>query len=870
MNRGALTTFLLCSSAPLLLCLPAAAQDQPPPTLRLGGVMPAGVRASVTEAWGAYDFDLTNLTGEDRTARVVMFYEGQPDVQYGRDVWVPARATINSWMLVGPAPAQESATKRELQVLLYDRTDGTDRLILPPGEGKVRARGVIYKKRDIYTALLLDETRPPDPVFSQMPSPETRDDEAVHLVRTFRAASNLSELVNLVRPGPLPPTAEAFDGVDQFVLASGRISRDPVGVRALRRWLERGGRLWVMLDRVEPDVLAPLLGDALDFTVVDRVGLTTTRIEAAPNGQGASPPEEQTTERPVDFVRVLLPPGERAPHTVNGWPAWFSRPVGRGKVVFTTLGPRGWYRPRRRLEDGASPYREYPALPVALAPLKMLTNELAPAREEEDLSRADWPFGDWARAPARKEAKSRDAAPAKGGKDKGAGPAEEPFHVEAFQPELTAEIGYSVVGRGTVALVFGGFLLAALALGLLLRRARRAELLGWLGPAAALGAAAVFLTLGESSRRATPPTLAVTEVVDAVPGADEAPVRGLMAVYRPDAGPAEAGVEQGGLFEVDASGLDGQTRTLLTTDQDAWRWDRLALPAGVRFAPFRATAPTGRPLTAVARLGPDGLDGRLAAGPFADVGDALLVAPNGRRFAVRMGADGAFRVGAADILPPDQYLTGAVLTDRQQRRQKLYREFLKRPPGRRTESRTLLLAWADPVDLHFSTAPGARTVGNALLIVPLRLERPAAGERLTVPGPLVACRRVEASAIPSESHEALTMHLRFELPPEATPLRVERARLTARINAPSRRVTVRSADGDPVELLGVDSPIDRIEAKIDDGKLLRPDDRGGLNLELSVSKVRKGDRDAPPESQNERWTLENLELEVIGSVIGDK
>src|SRR5437879_533100 len=44
--------------AALLSCSTVAAQEREAPTLRLGGVVPAGVRASATEAWGAFDFDL--------------------------------------------------------------------------------------------------------------------------------------------------------------------------------------------------------------------------------------------------------------------------------------------------------------------------------------------------------------------------------------------------------------------------------------------------------------------------------------------------------------------------------------------------------------------------------------------------------------------------------------------------------------------------------------------------------------------------------------------------------------------------------------------------------------------------------------------
>src|SRR2546430_9453094 len=58
---------------------------------------------------------------------------------------------------------------------------------------------------------------------------------------------------------------------------------------------------------------------------------------------------------------------------------------------------------------------------------------------------------------------------------------------------------------------------------------------------------------------------------------------------------------------------------------------RSSLPAGVRFAPFHATVITGEPIKAVARLGPDGLEGKLSAGMFQDLEDAILSTPNGRK-----------------------------------------------------------------------------------------------------------------------------------------------------------------------------------------------------------------------------------------------
>src|SRR5207302_2351496 len=48
----------------------ARAQDREPPSLRLSGLLPGGVRNSLTESWGRLDFKLTNTTDTDRRARV--------------------------------------------------------------------------------------------------------------------------------------------------------------------------------------------------------------------------------------------------------------------------------------------------------------------------------------------------------------------------------------------------------------------------------------------------------------------------------------------------------------------------------------------------------------------------------------------------------------------------------------------------------------------------------------------------------------------------------------------------------------------------------------------------------------------------------
>jgi hypothetical protein len=626
-------------------------------------------------------------------------------------------------------------------------------------------------------------------------------------------------------------------------------------MRSLRQWVQRGGALWVMLDRVDPEAIAPLLGEALDFQVVDRTSLTSFAVErTVPGWQGVSrggkapgeatnlPPPERpyrpaAFDRPVDFVRVLLPADEQAKYTIDGWPVWFLRHVGRGRIVFTTLGPRGLHRPRavrdprspsRGGRDPRSPYQLYPNLPMPTPAMAMVADILQPIRQDG-------------------------------------------FRIDSLRQSLADEVGYATVGRGTAVGVFAAFLLCTLGLAIVLRRWGRPELLGWAGPAAALAATVAFVALGEASRRAVPVTIAAAQIVEGDSVTQDVSVRGLMAVYRPKSGDFPLTAEQGGIVDLDRAGVVGQTTRWLTTGLGSWHLENLDLPAGVRTAHFRQSVSTNQPIAAVGHFGPEGLEGKLAVGPLRGLSDVLIDAPGDRYLAVRLLGDGSFRAGSMDILPQGEFLAGTLLSDAQQRRQEIYREYLKRPPSGRLEERTLLLAWADPLDMGIHLASPARTAGSALVILPLRLERSAPGARMTIPGPFVEHRRVwdrGGSGSTRESDNAADMHLRFQLPAVVLPFKVERARLTVRIDAPSRPVTIggwegtRAGTGQPRTIHRIESPLDVIRLDITEAPLLQLDGHGGLHLSFNVGELLMGKSGGIGE--NKKWTIHYLNLEITG------
>jgi hypothetical protein len=236
---------------------------------------------------------------------------------------------------------------------------------------------------------------------------------------------------------------------------------------------------------------------------------------------------------------------------------------------------------------------------------------------------------------------------------------------------------------------------------------------------------------------------------------------------------------------------------------------------------------------------------------------------------VRLRSGGAFTINSADILPEGLLIAESVLSDRQQRRQEMYRQILKRSETAPQAERNVLLAWAEPIDMPFTLAPDARMVGNALLMLPLRLERPARGERVTIPAPLIRAQRMLDTGpirLPPESDRPIDMDVRFQLPREALPLRIERAKLAAKISAPFRRITVAGVDGqEQVELHHVDSPLDPLRVEITEERFLRLDDDGGLHVRFAVSAPLSGSGAGKSNAgSTDKWILDYVELEVLG------
>ncbi len=773
-------------ATPHSLLLPRSVGQEP---LRLNALTVAGVRENATESWGTLRIELANWGSADRDARVVVFYPEHPETQFAHDLFVPGQTVVSTWMAIGPASEQQSPNSRDLKVLLYDRTGGRERLILPKGEERIRSQPIFYRRREPTTAVFVDPVGPK--VNAADPSSIL---EPMVFARAMREAAGLSESVLMVSERFLPALPEAFDGIDVVVLAGNQLGDDPVGRQGLRRWLQQGGTLVVLLDRVRPAVLAPLLGGGYDIQFVDRTPLNTIRIHRA--ADDASSATSQEFDYPIDMVRVIPGESDIVVHSQSGWPASFTRSVGRGRIMFTTIGIRGWYRARTP-RDLPSRFEHFPNQPVSHPALGDMAVRFIHPKVEKTNPPTD-----------------------------------------VLKELLSQEIGYQVLKRRSAIVIFGLFLLSLIAVGMALRRSRRPELVAWIGPGAAVCAAIVFVAIGENSRQAVPPTIGIVEIVDAVPGTNEAAANGVFAVYRPDSGPVPLAADSGAELQLDTQGLEGQTRRRVVTGIDSWHWEDLNLPAGVRTGTFRSTIRDVH-IEARARFGPNGVEGRLLAGTFRSSADGVIITSVREPLPIQFDTAETFAARGSDFIPPDQFLRSPVLTDAQQRRQTVYRRLLRESFPRHWEGRDLLLAWAEPAQFPFRVGDGDRQVGSALLAIPLELDRPPANSPVIIPRAFVPYSRMLAgrrqSVLAKEGQGGVELEIRFQLPSSVSSMTVERAQFDARVRTPGRQFAVFGhGDKGLVKLFEAVAPIDPVLVPITDPQFLRADAENGIRLTVRI------------------------------------
>ncbi len=778
-----------------------------------------GMRQYVSERWGVVGVDLVNPAEEPAEVLATFSTPGIPDVEFARRIWVPARAVRRSWVpiKVPKIPWQE----RQVPFLgkLIDTRSGSEVVLRDIHEG-IEHEVNLRVTHDV----------PVSGVFqaSEVSLNSHATALAYETLIALRTARGCSRQLVMMAGRHMPSTPMTFDSLNELVLYDNRFADDAAVISAIRAWLNDGGQLWIMLDQVDFIGVERLLGNAFSCGLVDRVQLDTVDIQPInprPSVIYASP---EQYEQPVDFARVVTTDME-VTHTVDQWPAAFWRNMGRGRVVFTTVGGRAWIR-RPRAMRGEWNGEEM--------------TDYEPTAQLEDL-------------PLQRLELHRSFSP------------------ESFKPYLTEQIGYRVVSRAPVLTVLGLFCGCLLAAGIYLARAGRLERMAWLVPGAAVLASLPLVWVGARARHTVAPTVGQAQLIEVGEKDNAITASGLLAVYSPAPSDGPLGTRRGGVFELDESGLQGTTRRMVWTDLGQWHWENLHLPAGVRTASFHRTAVLDQTVRATGTFSDTGFVGQVT-GPFSALTDAVIAVPGQPCMAVR--SDGAaVRAGPGDILARGQYVSGALLSDEQARRQEVYDQVLGVGERRFASiARPTLLGWSQPLDMGFHFPDGVEHVGAALWSIPLEIERPESGTTIVIPSSLITSRVAKGPGTDGvsplfearsgqwiRSIAASRTWLKFQIPEPILPIDLQQVRLTIRITAPDRQVQlVRLVEGQIQELSSETNPIGRFEWTITPPSLPNVDESGAVLLGISVGEA----VDSEGSNKKAAWKIDFLSMEVRGLI----
>jgi hypothetical protein len=322
---------------------------------------------------------------------------------------------------------------------------------------------------------------------------------------------------------------------------------------------------------------------------------------------------------------------------------------------------------------------------------------------------------------------------------------------------------------------------------------------------------------------------------------------------------------------------------MVWTDHESWRWENLRQPAGLQIATYQSSTTLAPRAWAAATLTAEGLSGRLEIGSEHKAEDCLVVAREGR-IGVRVNDDGTFSAPADAVMSHRQFLSAGLLTDEQNRRQRVLSELLSGPRQADFPDRPHLFFWTSSWDTGVNFGPQLLPVGSTLVAVPLTLSRPMAGTEVVIPAPLITFRSVggpDGTAAGGmydnrqrqwlERSRPSQVWLEFRVPQVLLPLEATAGNIVFEVSGPVQHLSVETfREGQVVPLAEWSNPVGTLQANFAEPKHLALGPGGTFLLRVAAGGA-AGDDFGPlaSEGQASFWRIESLRLQLSGRVLDD-
>lgn len=808
---------------------------------------PGGLRRHVSGRWATLNVSGANPTDEDVEESIVVSVGDQSRLQYERKMWIPSGARRQAWLPIQiPSDLSPDAIHVPLNSMRL-KTDGDGEQFQSNFVGEpIMKRSLLIDHDQSVATLIVDRSSNPDEVH-----PITKFQRS--LVYTARGKLRLSEQeLNLpeLPDDRVPPPPDALDAVDQVIVGSNRIFRDSAAVSQISRWLHSGGRLWIMLDRVDSDVVHQLLGDEHCFTPLDTVQLNDFELEKVDvlNSSRSASTESWQSETPATLLRVFTKSKDVSAH-IHGWPAAFWQPVGQGEVLLTTLDASGWFQ--NGTLDGNT-----------LTAFHSIATRFFSNRTESV------------------------------------------NHLDQLAPIVDKQIGYTIPSRGSIAGVLGLHAVVLLAIGTLLMKQRRLHLLAVAVPILAFVATGTLFFLGTRQSGSIPPSVATGQISMVSTDGSHSHVETIGAVFSNQRQPLPIASDSKTRTELVLDRSDGETKRLVWDDSGRATWRFVTQrPGTVQHTRSVSVAAHRDPVTAVGTFDSKGFVGSING--LQAVEDPVIVSAATPSLALKSDGDRELHGSLTDVLPPGRFIRDGLLSQVQQSRQQFLQTVVNPDRDRDFTQPPLLwgsgnsvLAWApngipsgtpsgnSSSDWSVSYGDGYQRSGWSLLSIPVQLRRPKSGEDFRIPATFVRLDSYVGTSGVSTIYNARTgtwlaeltkprrVDLRCILPPEVLPCRVTKISVAIKINAPSRTLTVESiSDESPVVMFSKPNPTGLQLFEVEDESLLQQATPGEINLSVAVSateeEIASGIADVANAPRQLRGPDQNAETPDVDPIVVD-
>ncbi|MEM6691708.1 MAG: hypothetical protein AAF664_19920 [Planctomycetota bacterium] len=775
----------------------------------------------VAGRWAIANVTGTNRTDEDQVVTSVVTLGNQDGLQYAREVWVPANAQRRASL---PVKVPDTLGRSQIQIQFKSSQISEG----PAGEKRqANAVGMAQSKRALLlswdesrTGILLDNTEV-DSLRSGDESDQRRANQELEVEKIFnvvgaardsRGDVNRDSGVVSLQGAASPLTSLGLDCIDQIVVAGDDFSKDSGAAESIQRWVQNGGKLWVMVDRLSQPTIDRLVGGLRSFEIVDRVPLNSFQTQPSETStqRAMLQAESWAADEPVLMARVIRDPvlseNEELVASIDGWPAALWKPVGEGEILFTMLGAEGW------LDQGQA------SQALRLVATRFFDSKL------DQVSRTS-----------------------------------------GMRPMLNQVIGYEIPSKASIAIVLLTHLIILLIAGIVLLRRKALQHFASALIATSLLSGLLVFVLGKRKTTAVPDTIATGQIVRAISGSPHLSIESTSAIYSSRSRSLDISSEYGTITEFPNLDVAGETKRLLWDDSANSQWMFVDQPPGVvqHFKTNAVTTPSS-PMLVSGSFDENGFKGKWFGVGEETFEDAVVVSkamPSAK--ADFVSGSGELISRADDLLPPNRFIATELVEDRQRERQALLQGWVQDDKTLFTTAPSLF-AWGKPVDAGQSLDGVFEERGFALHIIPIDLQAPELGQRFVVPASFVRLEPIagddgvvslfnaETGRWVENVSRPADIAIRCLLPKPLLPCQLDRATVRMKIKAPSRSLLVQAMDGEKRKtVFELANPVGIVETKIQDARLLQVDDRGGVRISISVTETEQEEQS----STNDRRRL---------------